>query len=234
MALEGKVALVTGASRGIGESIALALAKAGADVALAARNRGALEGVAAGVRALGRKAHVFVADLADADVCADAVNDAVEHLGRLDIVVNNAAAITMGSVEELSVEQFDAVMRINVRAPWCVCKAAVPHLRRAGGGTIVNIGSTAGKRAGAGYAAYITSKFALSGFTEALFREVRSDNIRVCLVSPSSVDTTSDGTRTAGKGALLHRNDVAAAVLHAVTLPRRAMVRDIELWGTNP
>ncbi len=234
MTLEGKVALVTGASRGIGESIALTLARAGADLALVARNRGALEGVAAAVRATGRKAHVFVADLVDADVCADAVNDAVQQLGRLDIVVNNAGAITMGSVADLTVEEFDRTLSVNVRAPFCICKAAVPHLQRAGGGTIVNIGSTAGTRGGAGYAAYITSTFALSGLTEALFREVRGDNIRVCMISPSSVDTTSDGTRTAGKGALLHRNDVAAAVLHTVTLPRRAMVRDIELWGTNP
>lgn len=234
MALEGKVALVTGASRGIGESIALALARHGADVALVARNRGALEGVAAGVRAAGRRAHVFVADLSDADVCADAVNDAVEQLGRLDMVVNNAAAITMGSVADLAVEDFDKTLTVNVRAPFCVSKAAIPHLRRQGGGTIVMMGSTAGKRGGPGYAAYITSKFALSGLTEALFKEVRGDNIRVCMVSPSSVDTTSDGTRSAGKGALLHRTDVAAAVLHAMTLPRRAMVRDIELWGTNP
>jgi len=234
MPLAGRVALVTGASRGIGESIALALARAGADVALCARDRAALEQVANAVRGLGRKAHVVECDVADPAACAAAVGDAAHTMGRLDIVINNAGLVVHGALDDLGASDLDRALAVNLRGPFCITQAAVPHLRRGGGGTVVMIGSTAGKRGAVGLGAYCASKFGLAGLTECLMRELRGDGIRVVMVSPSSVDTTGDGMRTGGKGASLHRQDVADAVVAACQLPRRALVREIELWTTTP
>jgi NAD(P)-dependent dehydrogenase (short-subunit alcohol dehydrogenase family) len=188
--LDGQVALVTGASSGLGRATAVALAQAGADVALLARGQQGLEQAAAKVGRAGRRALVLVADLADAQALVGAVARVVEAFGRVDVLVNAAGTDVPGPVAELAVDDWDRVLAVNLRAPFLLAKAAFPHMRAAGGGTIVNVSSVAGKRGWAGAAAYCASKFALTGLTQALAAEGRADGIRACVLYPGAMATS--------------------------------------------
>jgi NAD(P)-dependent dehydrogenase (short-subunit alcohol dehydrogenase family) len=188
--LAGRVALVTGASSGLGRASAVALAQAGADLALLARGRQDLEQAAAEVSRDGRRALVLVADLADAPALTAAVARVVDTFGRVDVLVNAAGTDVPGPVAELAVQDFDRVLAVNLRAPFVLAKAAFPHMRAAGGGTIVNVSSVAGKRGWAGAAAYCASKFALTGLTQALAAEGRAHGIRACVLYPGAMATS--------------------------------------------
>jgi NAD(P)-dependent dehydrogenase (short-subunit alcohol dehydrogenase family) len=148
-ALEGRAALVTGASSGLGRATAIALARVGADVALVARSVEELESAQEEVVSkTGRRALTLPTDLAKEDGAAWAVEQTVEALGRIDVLVNAAGTDVPGTVEELDVEGWDRTLSVNLRAPFLLSKAAFPHMREAGGGTIVNVSSVAGKRVG--------------------------------------------------------------------------------------
>jgi NAD(P)-dependent dehydrogenase (short-subunit alcohol dehydrogenase family) len=188
--LAGRVGLVTGASSGLGRATAVALAEAGADVALLARGQDDLEQAAAEVVGVGRRGLVLVADLADAQALAGAVARVVEAFGRIDVLVNAAGTDVPGPVAELALESWDRVVAVNLRAPFVLAKAVVPHMRAAGGGTIVNVSSVAGKRGWAGAAAYCASKFGLTGLTQALAAEGRADGIRACVLYPGAMATS--------------------------------------------
>ena len=138
-ALGGKTALVTGASSGLGRATAVALARAGADVALVARGANELEETGEEVSKTGRRVLALPADLAREEVAVAAVGRAVEALGRVDVLVNAAGIDVPGTVEELDVEGRDLTLSVNLRAPFLLSKAAFPHMRAAGGGTIVNV-----------------------------------------------------------------------------------------------
>jgi 3-oxoacyl-[acyl-carrier protein] reductase len=184
--LRGKAALVTGASSGLGRATALALAGAGADVALVARSAQDLESTReeAGSRTL-----ALPTDLAGEDDAARVVGQTVEAFGRIDVLVNAAGTDAPGTVEELSVEGWDRTLSVNLRAPFLLSKAAFPHMREAGGGTIVNISSVAGKKGWANASAYCASKFGLTGFTEALADEGREHGIRAIVLYPGAMAT---------------------------------------------
>ncbi|AFZ66851.1 SDR family oxidoreductase [Deinococcus peraridilitoris] len=188
-ALSGRVALVTGASSGLGRAAAVGLAQAGADVILLARSEAGLRGVAAEIQALGRRADVRAVDLAGGEEAAQALESAVRELGRLDILVNNAATDVPGPVVDLAPEDWDRVLGVNLRAPFLLARAAFPLMRRVGGGTIINVSSVAGKRGWANASAYCASKFALTGFTQALAAEGKSYGIRACVVYPGAMAT---------------------------------------------
>ncbi|RKT56286.1 SDR family oxidoreductase [Saccharothrix australiensis] len=186
MHIEGKVALVTGGSRGIGAAVAARLARDGADIAVTCRNNA--DDIVERVKALGRRVVAIRADGADADAVTAAVDEAVGALGRLDILVNNAAAYLVGPVEELGVADFDRTFDLNVRAPWVAVKAALPHLGE--GGRIIGIGSNVAERAPfPGLSLYSASKAALVGLTKALGRELGPRGITVNLVSPGPTNT---------------------------------------------
>src|SRR6266498_2963179 len=171
--LDGQVALVTGASSGLGRATAVAIALAGAEV-----------------RRVGGRALVLVADLADAEALVGAVARAVDAFGRIDVLVNAAGTDVPGPVAELTVQDWDRVLAVNLRAPFVLAKAALPHMRAAGRGTIVNVSSVAGKRGWANAAAYCASKFALTGLTQALAAEGRPHGIRACVIYPGAMATS--------------------------------------------
>jgi meso-butanediol dehydrogenase/(S,S)-butanediol dehydrogenase/diacetyl reductase len=192
--LQGRVAIVTGAATGIGRASALLFARAGARVALADVRAAELEATAAAVRAAGGQAAAVVADLARPDDCAHAVSAAVAAFGRLDVVLNNAGVGTLvvgGTVESIDLEQWDLAQDVNVRAIYLVSRAAVPHLRRAGGGAIVNIASVSAFRGSLERPshAYAASKGAVLALTRAMAASYGRDGIRVNAICPGTIRT---------------------------------------------
>ena len=188
-ALEGKTALVTGASSGLGRATAVALAQAGADVALVARGADELEETGEGVSKTGRRALVLPADLASGEEALATVERTVGEFGRVDVLVNAAGIDVPGTVEELDVGGWDLTLSVNLRAPFLLSKAAFPHMCGAGGGTIVNVSSVAGKKGWANASAYCASKFGLTGLTEALADEGREHGIRAIVLYPGAMAT---------------------------------------------
>jgi NAD(P)-dependent dehydrogenase (short-subunit alcohol dehydrogenase family) len=190
MTLIGKRALVTGASRGIGAAIAQALATEGADVAITyEKSAAAAAEVVRTIEALGRRAVAIQADSADAAAVQASVERTVAELGGLDILVNNAGILRLSEVKDISLEDIDATLNVNVRAPIIASKAAIPHLGQ--GGRVINIGSFFADRVpgGAGLPVYALSKSALSAFTKGLARELGPRDITVNVVQPGSIDT---------------------------------------------
>jgi 3-oxoacyl-[acyl-carrier protein] reductase len=187
--LSGRVALVTGAGRGIGRAIALALAAHGIKVAIAARSTVELERVRRGIEEGGGQATAFSADLADVEAPRSLVRAVVGALGGLDILINNAGFAESRPISGTTAEQWDRLMAVNARAPFLLCQEAIPHLKKSGRGRIVNISSVVGYKGYVNQGAYTASKHALAGFTKVLAQEVLADGIRVHLVSPGGVDT---------------------------------------------
>src|SRR5215207_2373313 len=187
--VEGKAALVTGASSGLGRATAIALARAGADVALAARSKDELQGAKGEIFELGRRALTLPLDLASETDTAEAVGRTFEAFERMDILINAAGTDAPGTVEELSVEGWDRTLDVNLRAPFLLSKAAFPYMREAGGGTIINISSVAGKKGWANASAYCASKFGLTGLTEALADEGKEHRIRAIVLYPGAMAT---------------------------------------------
>ncbi|MEU3272715.1 3-oxoacyl-ACP reductase family protein [Saccharomonospora sp. NPDC006951] len=221
--LAGKVALVTGGSRGIGAATALRLAAEGADVALTYVNSaGRAEEVAERIKAAGTRALPIKADSAVPGEVAAAVEATVAEFGRIDIVVNNAGVFTTGALADLEVEDFDRAFAINVRAPFVTARTAARHLEP--GGRIINIGSNVGERVPfPGFSVYSATKAALIGMTKALARELGRRGITVNLVSPGPTDTDAnpvDGPNAAvmtgytALGRFGQPEDVAAAVAY--------------------
>ncbi|MEK2493410.1 SDR family oxidoreductase [Kitasatospora purpeofusca] len=188
-ALDGKVALVTGGSRGIGEAVALRLAEDGADVVvtyLGSAERA--EAVAAKITAMGRRGWAVRADSGDPEEVRAVVAAVAERFGRLDILVNNAGVGHMGPIEETALADVDRVLDVNVRAPYLFAQAASAHLTE--GGRIVTIGSCMAKRAAfAGGSLYATSKAAMIGLTKSLARELGPRGITVNVIHPGPIDT---------------------------------------------
>ncbi|MFC7518531.1 SDR family NAD(P)-dependent oxidoreductase [Herbaspirillum sp. GCM10030257] len=202
--LNGKRALVTGGSRGIGAAIAFALAENGADVAFTYRHSaGKAEKIASTIEGLGRRAVAIQADSAKPDDITRSVNEAVSALGGLDILVNSAAVALSGMIADLDVGEYQAMMDVNVRGPVLYAKAVIPHLDT--GGRIISIGSGLAERVPfPGVTAYAMSKSALLSFTRGLSRELGPKGITVNLVLPGSTDT--DANPADGPGADFQRS----------------------------
>jgi len=234
--LRDKVALVTGGSRGIGLAIAGALVAEGVSVAIAGRDsarlaaaRPRIEGAGPGTLELIR------ADVRIYGEIERAVAAVVGRFGGLDIVVNNAGVGMFADVSDMTPERWAEVIDTNLTGVFHVCHAAIPQLRRRGGGSIVNISSLAGKNAFSGGAAYCASKSGLNAFSEALMQEVRYDNIRVSYVMPGSVATAfSSGDETLGADWKIAPEDVAGVVLDLLRTPSRSLVSRVEMRPAKP
>lgn len=187
--LQGKRAVVTGGSSGLGRATAVALADAGADVAVLARGSDELEQTCTAVRERGRRALGLTVDLADADAGLAAADEAARELGGADILVNAAGTDVPGPVSALSTADWDRVLNVNLRASFLLVKALWRHLVAANGATIVNVSSVAGRRGWADAAAYCAAKFGLTGFTQALAAEGKPHRMRVAVIYPGAMDT---------------------------------------------
>jgi NADP-dependent 3-hydroxy acid dehydrogenase YdfG len=237
--LSGKTALVTGASSGIGRGAAVALAAAGAQVALVARRADRLLDLAAEIEAAGGKALARPADVTDEHEATLAVEDTVGHFGGLDILVNAAGMTQTGKVENADLDDWRYVFQLNFWASMYTARAAIPALKAGGGGDIVNISSTAGRRAvGATFGPYAASKFALTAFNESLRAEVTLAGIRVCIIEPGATateihehikdDKVREFTRNhVEKDGAMQPEDVAAAIVFAVSLPPRVNISQL-------
>jgi 3-oxoacyl-[acyl-carrier protein] reductase len=230
--LRSIAAIVTGGSRGIGYAIAAGLAARGATVAITGRNQAHLD---AATSRLGASVHAIRADVANPDEAARAIDDAAGRLGGLDLLVNNAGVGVFGAVADLTVLQWKQVIDTNLSGVFYCAHAAIPHLRRRGGGWIINISSLAGKNPFTGGGAYCASKAGLNAFSEVLMQEVRYDNIRVSCIMPGSV-ATGFGGRADAEGAdwKIAADDVAALVIDLVTFPSRSLPSRIEVRPSRP
>jgi 3-oxoacyl-[acyl-carrier protein] reductase len=237
--LDGKVAIVTGGSKGIGRSIAAGLLAAGARVAISGRSAPALKEAAAGLAKddagyAGRLLTVE-ADVASEQDAAKLINQTVERFGGLDILINNAGIGRFANIADMSTEDWQAIIGTNLTGVFFCTRAALPHLKQRGGGYIINISSLASKNAFAGGGAYCASKAALNSFTETLMIETRHDNIRVSDVLPGSVLTEfNNNALTAGADWKLSPDDVARVVVDLLEHPSRSLPSRVELRPSKP
>ncbi len=188
--LDGQVVVVTGASSGLGRATAIAMAQAGAHVALLARSERDLAEAVAEVEAAGRRGLALPVDLAREEEIIGAIERTRATFGRIDVLVNAAGTDVPGPVATLTSGDWDRVLDVNLRAPFLLAKAVFPAMQDAGRGTIINISSVAGKRGWANAAAYCASKFGLTGFTQALAAEGKPHGIRACIVYPGGMATS--------------------------------------------
>ena len=217
------VCIVTGASRGIGRATALAFAREGYDLLIAARSKDALAQTAAQVRETGAACETLAADVATRAGCEQLVNAALDRFGRLDVLVNNAGAAPMGPIESFPDEDFDAAVGVNIAAVFYATRAAWGPLVRSGGGVIVNVSSVASVDPFTGFAVYGGCKAWVNTFTRAVAEEGRPHNVRVFAVAPGAVDTQMLRQHFPDFPAAqcLRPEDVAATIV-AVTRPELA------------
>jgi 3-oxoacyl-[acyl-carrier protein] reductase len=236
MDLQGKVALVTGGTKGIGRGIAEALGQEGLNVCVSARSRNEIDETVGALRALGKgRATGIVCDVRNcAEIKALFAQTALE-LGGLDILVNNAGIGIFAPVEEMSPEDFRAVLETNLFSVFYCCHEAIPLMKQRGGGYIINISSLAGANPHPRMAAYNASKFGLNGFSEALMQEVRHDGIKVSYIMPGSVNTEFGGDSPSDKNSWqLQPSDIATVVIDLLHHDERALPSRVEIRPSRP
>jgi NADP-dependent 3-hydroxy acid dehydrogenase YdfG len=241
--LEGKVALVTGASSGIGEGIALGLAKAGATVALSARRKDRLDALVAKIEADGGKALALPGDMTNEDDAKKAVADTVASLGRIDILVNSAGVMQAGGIENCDTAEYRRVMDINLFGTLYTCAAAVPHMLEQGGGDIITISSLAGRKGGPFTSAYSASKHAVNFMTDGMRQELGDRNIRCTILMPGATESeVADNIsnpqwremidKHVHKDGAVKPEDMGDTVVFICSLPRRVNISEIAVRPT--
>lgn len=240
--LAGRVALVTGASSGIGEAAAIALAQAGADVAISARRADRLEVLARKIEALGRKALALPGDVAiEADATA-AVEKTVAHFGKIDILVNSAGIIQAGGMENTNLDEYRRVVDVNLMGTVYTCRAAIGPMKAQGRGDIINISSQAGRKNAPPFNAYAASKHALNSMSDSMRQEVGGHGIRVCVLMPGATATevannmSNEGFRSVMQAHVANETTVAAseiaeAIVFIAAQPQRV---NIDLISIRP
>jgi len=236
--LNYKKAIITGGSRGLGKATALAFAKEGVDVAITGRNENRLKETVTELEAFGVKAMYSVFDVGNYEDVKTSIKHIISTLGGVDILVNNAGITAVGSFNDMDVSQWSNIIQTNVMGLYYVTKEVLPHLLNKNQGDIINVSSTAGLSGNANISAYSASKFAVIGMSESLMKEVRKNNIRVCTLTPSTIEsdmTIALGVANKGsEDSVLQPEDFAALIVAGLKLPRRAMLKGATLWSTNP
>jgi NADP-dependent 3-hydroxy acid dehydrogenase YdfG len=247
--LDGTVALVTGASSGIGAATARSLADRGAAVAVVARRADRLEALAAEIEVGGGRALAIVADVSDREQAEAAVQRTAEELGRLDVLVNNAGVMLLGPILDGPVEEWDQMVQVNLLGLLYTAKAAIPHLLAAAAdgprqvADLVNISSVAGRQVRLGSGVYNATKHAVGAFSESLRQEVTERHLRVSLIEPGAVATElTDHNRDEIRDQIKHRfagitrleaGDIADAIGYVVTRPRHVAINEILVRPTQ-
>jgi NADP-dependent 3-hydroxy acid dehydrogenase YdfG len=242
--LEGRVALVTGASSGFGEACALALAEQGAKVAITARREDRLQSLARRIGDAGGETWVIAADIAQQGEPQRVVHETEAHFGRLDILVNNAGVMYLEPIETADLERWRHMFDLNVMALIAATQAALPGMRKRRDGHVVNIASTAGRMANPNSGGYSASKFGVVAFSESLRKEVYKDNIRVSVIEPGVAATElrehighaeTKNTLNAWADSMrqLQSEDIANAVVYCVTQPTHVNVNEILMRPTD-
>jgi 3-oxoacyl-[acyl-carrier protein] reductase len=234
--LDGKVAIVTGGSKGIGLAVAEALLGRGASVAISARGGQALDAVARRLeKAYPRRVLALESDVRREDAVEALFRDVDARFGGLDVLVNNAGVGFFKNLEAMSLEEWNTILETNVTGVFLCCRAAVPRMRARGGGTIINMSSLAGRNAFPQATAYNASKFALNGMSEALMQEVRYDGIRVTYVMPGSVNTYfNSGTPDESMAWQLQPEDIARVVIDLLAHDPRSLPSRVEIRPSMP
>ena len=236
--LKGKVAFVTGAGRGIGKAVAVALANEGVNIGLLARTEADLVEVEREVQSLGVKAAYAAVDISSQVEVEEAIKKLTDSLGSADILINNAGIGKFATLLDMDPQEWKKIIDVNLMGPYYVTRAVLPQLIEKNGGDIINISSTNGLNGAATSSAYSASKFGLIGLTESLAQEVRRNNIRVTALTPSTV-----ATELAVKTNLIAENndekymqpeDIAEVIVSQLKLHPRIYVKTASLLATNP
>ncbi len=235
--LKNKNALITGAGKGIGKAVAIALAKEGVNVILMARTQSDLDEVAKEVNALGVKSLTLIADVADINSVNTAVERALGEFKTIDILVNNAGVAAFGKFLELEPVAWENIIKVNLMGTYYVTRAVLPNMIERQTGDIINISSTAGLAGNALTSAYSASKFAVLGLTDSLMQEVRKHNIRVTALTPSTVATNMAKELNLTDGnpdKVMQSEDMAELIIAQLKLNRRVFIKNSSIWSTNP
>ncbi len=235
--LKGKNAIITGAGRGIGRAIAIALANEGVNVGLLARSEEHLKQVVKETEAQGVKAVFATADVSSNDEVTKAIDSLTSELGTVDILINNAGIAKFGKFMDLDVEEWEKIIQVNLMGVYYVTRAVLPGMIEQQTGDIINISSTAGQKGAPITSAYSASKFGVLGITESLAMEVRKHNIRVTALTPSTVatDLAIDNDLTDGNpDKVMQPEDIAEFIVSQLKLNKRIFVKEAGLWSTNP
>ena len=235
--LKGKTALITGAGKGIGRAIAIALANEGVNVALLSRTEKDLKSVAEEMKASHVKTAIAVADVSDMAAVNKAVEKIQSELGNIDILINNAGVGKFGKFLELDPVEWENQVKVNLFGVYYVTRAVLPQMIERNTGDIINVSSTLGLKGSAGASAYSASKFGVFGLSESLMQEVRKHNIRVTALAPSTVVTDlayNNNLLNNNENNVTHPEDIAELIVAQLKLNRRTFVKEVSTWSTNP
>lgn len=237
ISLKGKTALITGAGRGIGRATAIALAKEGVNLGLIGLNMSNLEKATEELQQYDVQISAATADVADLDAVHHAVDHIKSDLGSIDILINNAGIAKFGGFLDLTPEEWEKIIRVNLMGVYNVTRAVLPEMIERKSGDIINISSTAGQKGAPVASAYSASKFAVLGLTESLMLEVRKHNIRVTALTPSTVvtDLAYETNLISGNPEnVMQSDDLAELIVAGLKLNPRVLLKSAGLWSTNP
>ena len=230
--LKNKISVVTGATRGIGLHIAKALHRAGAKVAITGRKEDTLK---TAKEKIGENCSYYICDQRKEEDIENMAKAVLSKAGPPDILVNNAGFLTRKQfADEMSLDFWNSIIETNLTGVFLTTRAFLPAMKEKKRGDIFMISSMSGKKGDPGSSAYAASKFGLQGFSQALNYEVRKNNIRVMVLNPSSVNTGEIEGPEHGPGLYLHAKDIADTIVFLAGLPGRTLIRDMDIWGTNP
>jgi 3-oxoacyl-[acyl-carrier protein] reductase len=235
--LKNKNALITGAGKGIGKAVAIALAKEGVNVILVSRTQSDVEQLAEETSNLGVKSLALSADVADINSINSAVEKALAEFKHIDILINSAGIASFGKFLELEPEAWERIIQVNLMGTYYTTRAIIPNMIERQTGDIINISSTAGLNGNALTSAYSASKFAVLGLTDSLMQEMRKHNIRVTALTPSTVatDMAKDLNLTDGNPEkVMQSEDMADLIIAQLKLNRRVFIKNSSIWSTNP
>lgn len=235
--LKNKNALITGAGKGIGKAIAIALAKEGVNVILVSRTQLDVEQLAVKIENFGVKSLALTADVSDINSINTAVEKALDKFKTIDILINNAGIASFGKFLELEPAEWEKIIQVNLMGTYYATRAVLPNMIERQTGDIINISSTAGLNGNALTSAYSASKFAVLGLTDSLMQEMRKHNIRVTALTPSTVatDMAKDLNLTDGNPEkVMQSEDLAELIIAQLKLNRRVFIKNSSIWSTNP